>query len=382
MRRATKLGIFLAAYLWGQSVSHRLVLYESALERYFQIPAWSEASSLKKPDTIRFLRIKDTLPTPFPTLPNLQALYVQDIEELDLEAFLRILPQKCPKLTVLALEDCDIGDLTPFRAFGMPLRGLLLDMNDFEDLTPLSHLRSLEVLSLGQTPVRSLSPLASLSNLKGLDIQETRVSDISILRQLKGLRIFSAYKAVSITDLSPLLLHQGTLEVLNISFLPTALTAPLWKNLPAFQALKVFQAQEAIPDQSALAQISQLRALEELTVGRNPVITDLRFVETLVNLMYLDIHSCAVQDLSPLSRHPNLIKLIIARNPIPTLAPLRTCPRLVDLYCYEVPARDWETLLEIPNLTHVMLKKSDLPADKQEAILSQLRRRGVRVDAV
>lgn len=382
MRCVAKVGIFVVAYLWGQNMPYQIVLYESALERYFQIPAWSEATALPKPDTIRFLRIKETLPDPFPYLPRLEALYIEDVEELDLEKLLQKLPQKCPKLTILALEDCDISDLTPFRAFPMPLKGLLLDMNDFDDLSPLSHLSSLEFLSIAGTPVRSLSPLANLPKLRGLDIQETGVSDITILHQLKGLRIFSAYKTLSLKDLSPLLAHQSTLEVLNISFLPPAITAPIWNNLSAFQALKVLQAQEAIPDRSALDKISQLKALEELTIGRNLIITELSFVRSLQNLMYLDVHSCAVRDLSSLENHPGLIKLIIARNPISRLAPLRTCLRLMDLYCYEVPATDWEILLDIPNLSHVMLKKSDIPADKRESLLIQLRRKGVRVDAV
>ena len=381
MRWVAKVGIFIVAYAGGQNISYQIVLYESALERYFQIPGWSEASALQKPDTIRFLRIRNTLPTPFPYLPRLEALYIESVEELDLEKLLQTLPRKCPKLTILALEDCDISDLTPFRTFPMPLKGLLLDLNDFDDLSPLSHLSSLEFLSIAQTPVRSLSPLSKLPKLKGLDIQETGVSDISILNQLKGLRIFSAYKTLSLKDLSPLLAHQNTLEVLNISFLPPAVTAPIWNNLPAFQALKVLQAQEAIPDRSVLDKISQLRALEELTIGRNPVITDLSFVRPLQNLMYLDVHSCAIRDLSPLENHPSLIKLIIARNPISRLAPLKTCPRLTDLYCYEVPATDWESLLDIPNLSHVMLKKGDIPVDKRETILTQLKRKGVRVDA-
>jgi len=88
-----------------------------------------------------------------------------------------------------------------------------------------------------------------------------------------------------------------------------------------------------------------------------------------------------VQDLSPLTGHPNLVKLIMARNPITRIAPLGTCPRLADLYCYEVPATDWETLLSMPSLAHVMLSKHTVPAQSREALFIQLRRRGVRVDA-
>ncbi len=380
MHGIAKVGIFGVALLWGQEVRSRIVIYESMLERYFQIPGWASASALARPDTVRFLRLQYSLPQPFPALPRLQALYLEGIEELELETLLQKLPQKCPKLTVLALEDCDIDDLTPFKSFNMPIRGLLLDQNDLSDLTPLSHLRSLEYLSLAQTSVRSLDPLTGLPNLKALDIQETSITDLQILHRLQGLSMFSAYKSLALRDLTPLLAHQSTLEVLNISFLPAGITAPIWNNLPGFRALRVFIAQEAVPDKAALQKIARLPTLEELTIGRNPLITDLSFAQSLPNLLYLDIHSCAVQDLTPLSKHPKIIKLIIARNPIASLAPLKTCPRLSHLYCYEVPAKDWEVLLEIPSLTHVMLRKADLPTDKQEALLMQLRRKGVRVD--
>jgi Leucine-rich repeat (LRR) protein len=380
MRGIAKVGIFGVALLWAQEGASRIVIYESMLERYFQIPGWASASALAKPDTVRFLRLQGSLPQPLPALPRLQALYLEGIEELNLEDLLQKLPQKCPKLTVLALEDCEIDDLTPFRSFTMPIRGLILDQNDFSDVTPLSYLRSLEYLSMAETPVRSLAPLTGLPNLKALDIRETSITDLQILHRLQGLRMFSAYKTLALRDLTPLLAHQSTLEVLNISFLPAGTTAPIWDNLPGFRALKVLIAQEAIPDKATLQKIAKLSTLEELTIGRNPIITDLYFAQSLPNLLYLDVHSCAVQDLTPLAKHPNLIKLIIARNPIASLAPLKTCPRLSDLYCYEVPAKDWEGLLEIPSLTHVMLKKTDLPPDKRDALLMQLRRKGVRVD--
>jgi Leucine-rich repeat (LRR) protein len=166
MRGIAKVGIFGIVYLWGQEVTTRLMLYESPLEWYFQIETWSSSAALAKPDTIRFLRLQNSLPNPFPTLPRLQALYLEDIEDLDLESLLQKLPQKCPKLTVLALEDCDISDLTPFRSFTMPIRGLLLDYNDFTDLTPIASLRSLEFLSIGHTPVRSLVRLPTYPTSK------------------------------------------------------------------------------------------------------------------------------------------------------------------------------------------------------------------------
>ncbi len=81
--------------------------------------------------------------------------------------------------------------------------------------------------------------------------------------------MFSAYKALALRDLTPLLAHQSTLEVLNISFLPAGTTAPIWDNLPGFRALKVLIAQEAIPDKATLQKILKLSTLERLTIGQN-----------------------------------------------------------------------------------------------------------------
>ncbi len=78
----------------------------------------------------------------------------------------------------------------PFRSFTMPIRGLLLDQNDFSDVTPLSSLRSLEYLSMAETPVRSLAPLTGLSNLEALDIRETGITDLQILHRLQGCACF------------------------------------------------------------------------------------------------------------------------------------------------------------------------------------------------
>ncbi len=110
MRGIAKVGIFGVAFLWAQEGASRIVIYESMLERYFQIPGWASASALAKPDTVRFLRLQGSLPQPLPVLPRLQALYLEGIEELNLEDLLQKLPQKCPKLTVLAMEDCEIDD--------------------------------------------------------------------------------------------------------------------------------------------------------------------------------------------------------------------------------------------------------------------------------
>ncbi len=379
MRLATKVGIFIGL-LWAQLEPLRVVVYEDFLDRYFRIRAWSGTAALAKPDTIRFLKLTRVLPN-LPTLPRLEALYLAEMEELDLEALVSLIHAKCPTLCILALEDCEIEDLTPLTHLRRPLRGLLLDQNDINDFTALTTFTQLEFLSLGETTFNQPELLQKLPNLKVLDLRQTSIRKLDFLTTYKGLQALSIYRCANLTDLSPILAHASSLEMLNISFTNPAAAQKVLSNLAQFTNLRVLQVQGVLLEAQAAMQLGQLSQLEELTIGQNPALRDLSFIKGLSRLLYLDVHGCQIGDLSPLAGHPSLLKLIIANNPITALAPLKTCVRLTDLYCYNVPAKDWEVLLELPHLSHVMLSKKDLPVERRESLLAALRRKGTRVDA-
>lgn len=379
MRAAAKVGIFIGL-LWSQQAPLKIVVYEDLLDRYFRIREWSSANALAKPDTIRFLKLAGKLP-PLPNLPRLEALYLSEIEELNLSVLVDLINTKCPALRVLALEACDIDDLGPLQQLKVPLKGLLLDQNDIKDFTALVGFTKLEFLSLGETSFSQPEILQKLPNLQALDLRQTPIRSLAFLESCRGLQALSLYRCSNLMDLSPILAHASSLAFLNLSFTNPTAAQKVLSKLGSFSNLKVLQAQSILTDTQAAAQLGQLSQLEELTIGQNPTLRDISFVKDLSRLLYLDIHSCQISDLTPLSGHPSLLKLIIAHNPITRLAPLKGCPQLADLYCYNIPAKDWEVLLELPNLSHVMLSKKDLPAEKRESLLVALRRKGVRVDA-
>lgn len=361
-----------------EEVPARLVIYDDLIDRFFQIKSWTNASApTTRPDTVTYLRAEGQMPE-ISRFPNIQALYLSEIEELDLVSLSAKLRKHCPKLRILALEDCDIEDISPIVE--LRLQGLLLDSNPIADFSTLRKLNGLQFLSLARTPVRELSWITSLTTLRGLDLSETTVSDISPLSQLSQLRMLALYKCTNISTLSPLS-NLNQIEFLNISFMNAAAVRSMLQQLSRFPMIKVLQAQGVITDPSSLAHLSSLSQLEELTLGQNPAISDLGFVRPLRKLLYLDVHRCSVQDLSPVGGLPLLVKLSIGKNQITSIAPLTQCPRLQELYCYENPITDWEKLLEIPALSYVMISRKDAVSAKFSEVKLLLRKKGVRVDA-
>ncbi|MEN3040005.1 MAG: leucine-rich repeat domain-containing protein [Bacteroidia bacterium] len=379
MWRWTKVAFLLGGWVAAQEeVPTRLVVYDDLLDRFFQIKAWSRfSSSIARPDTLSHLRLEGEVPD-LSRFPNLQALYLSDIEELDLPTLITALRKYCPKLRILALEDCDIEDVSPILE--LRLQGLLLDGNPIQDFTALQKLSGLQFLSLARTPLREVSWLSSLATLRGLDLSETAVTDLSPLSQLPQLRMIALYKCSGISTFTPLT-SLPQIEFLNISFTNPAAVQPFLRQLTRFTAMKVFQAQGVITDPSILSQLSQLSQLEELTLGQNPAINNLEFVRPLKRLLYLDVHRCSVKDLSPLAGLPLLVKLSIGKNQVTSIAPLTQCPRLQELYCYDNPIEDWEKLLDIPSLSYVMVSKREVSSEKFAGIKPLLRKKGIRVDA-
>ncbi|MDD5273181.1 MAG: COR domain-containing protein, partial [Methylovulum sp.] len=137
------------------------------------------------------------------------------------------------------------------------------------DLSPLSHLLNLQLLSVGSTQVSDLSPLAGLAALQELYVGNTQVSDLSPLAGLAALQSLYAW-GTPISDLSPL------------------------AGLAALQSLYAWGT--PVSDLSPLA---GLMALQSLYV-HNTQVTDLSPLAGLAGLQSLDVTGTQVSDLSPL----------------------------------------------------------------------------------
>ncbi|MCS7162633.1 MAG: hypothetical protein NZ958_04825 [Bacteroidia bacterium] len=380
MWHRAKVGILGLSLLWAQEeVYTRLIFYEELLDRYFRIHAWSKDVFTTRPDTVIFLQVSERLPE-LRRFSRLEGLFLSDLDEVDLPQLVGQLRAYCPKLRILALENCDIQDPRPLTT--LKLEGLLLDGNPISDFSSLNELRTLQFFSAARTPLQAIDFLANLPKLQALDLSETPIKDLRPLAALPSpLRMISLFRCNGISDFSPLLRHTG-LEYLNLSHTAPAAARPLLLELHRFPTLRVLQAQNLIYDSAVLERISQLVHLEELTIGQNPFITRLDFVRPLQRLLYLDVHRCNIQNLEPLADLPNLVKLSIGKNRITQLAPLVRCVRLSYLYCYENPITDWEKLLELPALSYVMISRRDLPPERLSALKAKLLRKGVKLEAM
>jgi internalin A len=105
-------------------------------------------------------------------------------------------------LEILTLRSCRIDDLSPLSLL-LNLKHLNIGSNSIVDLSPLSSLRNLNHLNIGDNSIVDISPLSSLRNLNHLDIGSNRIVDLSPLSSLRNLNYLNI-GGNSIVDLSPL----------------------------------------------------------------------------------------------------------------------------------------------------------------------------------
>jgi internalin A len=162
---------------------------------------------------------------------------------------------------------------------------------DLSDLSPLTHLTTLERLSVHSTQVSDLSHLKGLIALQQIGVHSTQVRDLS---PLKGLI---------------------TLQLIDISFTQVSDLSSL-KNLTALQLLYIYNTQ--VED---LSPLKDLTALQELAIHSTQV-SDLSLLTNLMALELLDVQNCKIrrfETIIPLldkKQFPNLTELYAHGNPL------------------------------------------------------------------
>ncbi|WP_287604454.1 leucine-rich repeat domain-containing protein [Thiothrix sp.] len=121
-----------------------------------------------------------------------------------------------PTLQVLTCSHNQISDLSPLS--GLPaLRSLDYSANQINDLSPLSGLLTLQSLYCINNQISDLSPLSSLSVLQFLACDYNQISDLSPLSSLPTLKSLSC-SINQISDLSPIynFVMSGQLQNLHL----------------------------------------------------------------------------------------------------------------------------------------------------------------------
>jgi len=205
---------------------------------------------------------------------------------------------------------------------------LWLSYNNISDITPLTGLTNLEVLSLGGNNISDLSPLAGLTNLTRLDLWSNNISDLSPLAGLTNLTELWLYEN-NISDITPLAGLTNLTE--------------LWLY------------ENNISDITPLAGLTNLTGLY---LDRNNI-SDLSPLAGLTNLEVLGLWSNNITDISPLAGLTNLTKLYLRDNNISDLSPLAGLTNLTELYLNGNNISDLSPLAGLTNLEWLDLRETN-----------------------
>ncbi len=243
-------------------------------------------------------------------------------------------------LTRLDAVNKDISDLTGIEYATNLIRlnfgtGNRRNNNTISDLSPLSNLTNLKILSLQHNNISDISPLSGLTNLTVLELgdpsenpsrpADNTIADISPLSNLTNLRKLelSGNPIVGISPLSSL----TNLTELVLSGNPIVDISPL----------------------------SGLTNLTELVLSGNPIV-DISPLSGLTNLTELVLAFNSIVDISPLSGLTNLTELALSGNPIVDISPLSSLTNLTELGLQNNSIVDISPLSDLTNLTTLYLE--------------------------
>lgn len=239
------------------------------------------------------------------------------IDDKDLE-----LLAQCTGLRVLILDYQQISDLSPLEE--LPLEYLSLTGNEVSDLSPLAGMTQLQVLDLGENPVRAAETLAELPALREVTLEATGITSVEVFRgsKIQSLNVRTTW----VTDYAPLeecpnltrlitgSMPEGAaetlgglvgLEELRLYSTPQ-LDLTLVQRLQSLQAVDFFGSTVAHPE--ALAGLS---ALQYVNLGETGV-DNLSFVPSMPALTELDLRENSLTDLTPLLECPWLKRLVLS----------------------------------------------------------------------
>jgi Leucine-rich repeat (LRR) protein len=185
-----------------------------------------------------------------------------------------------------------------------------------KDLGPLAALSVLAELSLHADSVESLAPLTHLTTLQHLSLAPTNGDGAIALRSLAGLqdkprlRVVEISSAAVLVDVSALA-HSRSLEGLSL---------------------------EGCHELTDLARLGSLPSLKELDITACKGIDDLRFVTYLPSLAALSVAQTSITNLSALSACEQLAQIEcwgMREAPIQGLAAVLALPQLRELILQE-----------------------------------------------
>ncbi len=234
-----------------------------------------------------------------------------DISNQDLE-----LLEQCVNLKVLILDYQQISDLSPLAQ--LPLEYLSLTGNEVSDLSPLSGLTELQVLDLGENPVRSVQVLAELPQLREVTLEATGITSVEVFAgsEIQSLNVRTTW----VNDYTPLESCPNLTQLITGSMPEGA--AQTLAGLTNLEQLRLYSTPGV-----DLALLTEFQVLQELDLC-GCTLSNPEALTSLSSLRALNLGETGLTELSFLTDLPVLVELILKDNPLTDLTPLLDCPWL------------------------------------------------------
>lgn len=237
-----------------------------------------------------------------------------DVGNQDLE-----LLSQCTGLRVLILDYQQISDLSPLA--NLPLEHLSLTGNEVSDLSPLAGMTELQVLDLGENPVRSAELLSGLPNLQEVTLEATGITSVEAFEGT-GIRSLNV-RTTLVDDYTPLEACPHLTRLVTGSM--PAGAAETLSGLTGLEELRLYST-----SQLPLTLFADLQKLKEVDFFGSGV-SQPEALAKLPALRIVNLGETGVRDLSFLPSMPALTSLDLRENSLTDLTPLLECPWLEQL---------------------------------------------------
>lgn len=224
-------------------------------------------------------------------------------------------------LSKLQLSYQRISDLIPLK--GMQLTYLNIEENYISDPSPLADMQTLKNLVANNNPIRDISSLSALGRLSIISLKQTNVTDISPLAKIQSLECVDLFDTPCL-DFSPML-ELPRLDYINLSDSSEGDVAVVVQN----KSIRAIMAHRC--GLSGLDLFFEMPKLVRLDLWQNDI-SDLSGIDKLKNLTILGLNYTAVTDLTPLTRLKKLKELDIC-DVKADLKPLLQIPSLEKVRC-------------------------------------------------
>lgn len=253
-------------------------------------------------------------------------------------------------LEMLSLNSNEITDISPLADL-TNLEFLWLSYNQISDVDVLGDLTNLRYLCLSSNEVADIDSIGNLTSLEDLWVDDNQITDIGPLSDLTNMEELWLSNN-QITDLSPLR-DLTNLESLSLSFNGISDISPL-NDLTNLTSLSV--SNNSISDISVL---SDMNYLSYLDLGGNSIF-DIYALSGLTNLDSLYLNDNLIVDVSPCGNLTNLTALSLSGNPITDISALSGLTKLKSLSITYTDISDISALSGMTNLESLYLNNNQI----------------------